>query len=234
VRPLRRARVHPAVATTRTTTSPSFASTTSTSGAAPATGSGRCSPGRGGSAPSCTTVPTAARAGSSRRSRCRPPSVRRRHRVTVRSRPTAGRRGWATRPCGRCTGHELRAARHALLGRDRGLHRHPDDPFHVIGLRNIPSVWGAGKARCRRGGRFGRNGLCPCIVGEPVPRRHKTRMDRLSLRVWVSENACETRRTVGWRGKCSCGWRGRLRLQWREARADMRAHRAGDHESAGY
>jgi hypothetical protein len=59
-------------------------------------------------------------------------------------------------------------------------------------------------------------------------------MDRLSLRVWVSENACETRRTVGWRGKCSCGWRGRLRLQWREARADMGAHRAGDHESAGY
>lgn len=72
------------------------------------------------------------------------------------------------------------------------------------------------------------------IEGEPVPRRHKTKIDRLALRVWVSTNACETRRTVGHRGTCSCGWRGRLRLHWREARADVRAHKAGDHEGAGY
>jgi hypothetical protein len=105
----------------------------------------------------------------------------------------------------------------------------------MIGLRDIPGVWGAGKAvGAAAVGNSAVTGSAPALVGDPVPRRHRTRMDRLSLRVWVSENACETRRTVGWRGKCSCGWRGRLRLQWREARADMHAHRAGDHESAGY
>jgi hypothetical protein len=105
----------------------------------------------------------------------------------------------------------------------------------VIAPRNIPSVWGAGRG-------VDTAAVDDSVVtgsahhgtGDPVPRRHKPRVDRLTLRVWVNENACETRRTVGWRGRCSCGWRGRLHLNRRDAAAEKRAHAAGDHESAGY
>jgi hypothetical protein len=105
----------------------------------------------------------------------------------------------------------------------------------MIGLRDIPWIQSP-----PQGGAAAAvddpvvTGLAPSATSDAVPRRHKPRVDRLTLRVWVNENACDTRRTVGWRGVCSCGWRGRLHLNRRDAVAEKRAHAASDHESAGY
>lgn len=53
---------------------------------------------------------------------------------------------------------------------------------------------------------------------------HKANIAAMRLREFDPKNACDTRRTVGFLGECSCGWHGSTRNSYSAARDDVRDH----------